>query len=93
MKTMRYALVLGVIALFVSGAARADSIVYDVTGSFPTGAAAIANLSGTMTFDTTTTGLVTSANLSVPLGPFSLVLIQHKFGGGVYHPVGVFDAS
>ncbi len=96
MKPTKYALAvtLGLIALVAPGTARADSIVYDAAATF---SGTATSLTGMVIFDSTT-GLVTSASLlttgSVPLGPFTLVLIQHPVKGNPsLDTVGIFDAS
>jgi PEP-CTERM motif-containing protein len=96
MKASRYTLAaaLGLIALVAARTAQADSIVYDVSGVF---SGTATSLTGTVMFDSTT-GLVTSASLSttgsVPLGPFTFVLIQHAVSGNPsLDTVGIFDAS
>src|SRR2546426_177254 len=82
------------VALVAARRAQADSIVYDVSGAF---SGTATSLTGTVMFDSTT-GLVTSASLSttgsVPLGPFTFVLIQHPVKGNPsLDTVGIFDAS
>src|SRR5438445_8320724 len=96
MKPTKYALAvtLGLIAFMAPGTARADSIVYDASGTF-SGTATF--LTGMVVFDSTT-GLVTSASLlttgSVPLGPLTLVLIQNPVQGNPsLDTVGIFDSS
>lgn len=61
LKTTKYAmaLTLGLIGLVAPNAVRADSVVFDASGTFADGS----TLSGTVTIDTTT-GLLTDANLS-----------------------------
>ena len=96
MKPTKHALAvaLGLIALVAPGTARADSIVYEASATF---SGTATSLTGMVMFDSTT-GLVTSASLlttgSVPLGPFTLVLIQHPVKGNPsLDTVGIFDAS
>jgi hypothetical protein len=96
MKITKYALVatLALIALVAPRTAQADSIVYDVSGTF---SGTATSLTGTVMFDSTT-GLLTSASLlttgSIALGPFTQVLIQRPVKGNPsLDTVGIFDAS
>jgi hypothetical protein len=93
MKIAKYVLAAALIALVTPSAVRAETIVFDASGTFSDGSI----LTGTLTTDTTT-GLVTAASLSTTgtkaLGPFTLVLIQHPVKGNAsLETVGIFDSS
>jgi hypothetical protein len=99
MKRTKYAFpaAFGLIVFLSASVVRANSIVYEATGTFSNGTSTAADLSGTVSFDATT-GLVTSASLlttgSVALGPLNMVLIQHPVrGNSSLDTVGIFDAS
>ena len=97
MKTTAWALTSVLIVLVSARAVRADSVVYDASGTFSDGVSTVAELGGTVTFDSTT-GLVTSADLSttgsLSLGPLTMVLIQHPVKTNpALDTVGIFDAS
>jgi hypothetical protein len=87
------ALALGLLGLVAPRPAWAHSVIFHASGSFTDGSMLV----GTVTADTST-GLITSANLSTigttSLGPFNLVLIQHSVQGNTsLETVGIFDAS
>ena len=81
MRTRYYVLgaVLGLVALIAPGAVRADTIVFDASGTFAGGA----SLTGTVTIDTTN-GLVTAESLATTgalvTGPFAGVSNQGDTG-------------